>query len=279
MSDNLGVAIGAAVGGVVATSFGARGFEALFVADAASFLAFAFVLPALPAQRETLAADAGTYRDVVHRPLVVRLFTLNVVMVAAGYGTINAILPVFIRNDVGLGAGWIGGVFVCNMLTVVLLQLPIAHLLEGRRRMPAIGLQGALWAIAWLVVFASGFATPAAAAGVLIACAATIFGLGEALSGALQRPLFADLAPTGLLGRYTALFDLSLRLGLSLGPALGGIVFAAIRMGYWPVAAAACLAAGLATWALEPTVPRESRLTPRRATSSAATAVLPAGEG
>lgn len=193
-----------------------------------------------------------------------RLFALNVLLVAAGYGTMNAILPVFIRNDIGLGAAWIGGVFVCNMLAVVILQLPVAHLLEGRRRMPAIALQGVLWGFAWLLVFVSGFASPTARAGLVIALAATVFGLGEALSGALQRPLFADLAPAGLLGHYTALFDTSLRLGLTLGPALGGIVFTQTREAYWRVAAAVCLAAGLATWALEPAVPVASRRTPQR---------------
>jgi predicted MFS family arabinose efflux permease len=127
-----------------------------------------------------------------------------------------------------------------------------------------------------MLVFGSGFATPAAGAGVVIAFAATVFGLGEALSGALQRPLFADLAPAGLLGRYTALFDLSLRLGLTLGPALGGILFTQIRLGYWPLAAAVCLAAGLATWTLEPAVPRGSRLTPRRPAHNAKPSALPA---
>jgi MFS family permease len=265
MSDNLGVAIGAAVGGIVASSLGTGGFQALFLADAFSFLAFAAALVAVPTQAKARAGNGGTsYRAVLRRGLVVRLFALNVALFAAGYGAINAILPVFLRGDIGLGTSWIGGVFVCNMLAVVVLQLPVARLLEGRRRMPAIALQGALWALAWLLVFGSGFAPAAAGAGLLVAFAAIVFGIGEALSGAVHRPLFADLAPPRLLGRYTALFDLSLRLGLTLGPGLGGFLFAELRQGYWLLAAAVCLVAGLATWALEPTIPREARVTPQR---------------
>ena len=63
-----------------------------------------------------------------------RLVGLNVVFVTAGYAQIE-LLPVFAHNEAGVSETAIGLIFLVNTVTIVLAQLPVARLLEGRRRM------------------------------------------------------------------------------------------------------------------------------------------------
>jgi hypothetical protein len=49
----------------------------------------------------------------------------------------------------------IGFAFLANTLVIVV-QLPVAQLLEGRRRMAAYAVESVIWAGAWIGVFAAG---------------------------------------------------------------------------------------------------------------------------
>ena len=109
-----------------------------------------------------------------------------------------------------------------NTLVIVLAQLPIANVLEGRRRMQALAVMAALWAGAWLVVLASGACLEAAAAVAVFAVAGVLFGLGECFQGPTQGALTADLAPPHLRGRYMAVGSMSWEIGFVLAPAVGG---------------------------------------------------------
>ena len=145
----------------------------------------------------------------------------------------------------------------------MLLQLPIAKLSQGRRRMPTLALLGLLWSVALALVPLAGLWVTAAAATALLAFAMSIFAIGECLHGAVQAPLVTDLADKRLLGRYMALSALSWQLGFTLGPALGGFMLALSPTGLWLGAAAICGLAGLAALPLERTLPYAARRTPR----------------
>jgi hypothetical protein len=58
-------------------------------------------------------------------------------------------------------------------------------------------------------------------------------------------------------------------LGYVIGPAVGGLVLAAEPLALWPLAAGVCVAAAVATLALERTIPAELRLTPARTAAEA----------
>ena len=80
--------------------------------------------------------------------------------------------------------------------------------------------------------------------------------------GPTQGALVADLAPARLRGRYMALSTMSWEIGFVVGPAIGGFVLDRQPLALWPLAAGACLLAGVGALALERGVPRELRLTP-----------------
>jgi predicted MFS family arabinose efflux permease len=264
VSRNLGIGLGGLAGGLIATTADPTSFTVLFFVDAASFLAFVGVLafvpdPELPPPEE--GARPGRYRDVLRDRLLLGIVGLNILFVSAGYAQIE-LLPAFAKNEAGVTEKAIGVIFLVNTLVIVLAQLPIAHQLEGRRRMPALALMTVLWASSWMIVLACGATLEAIAAAVGFALAGVVFGLGECFQGPTQGALVADLAPPRLRGRYMALSTISWEIGFVIGPAIGGFVLDHKPLALWPLAAGVCLLAGMGALALERGMPRELRLTP-----------------
>jgi predicted MFS family arabinose efflux permease len=262
VARNLGIGLGGLFGGLIATTSDPTSFTVIFLVDTATFLAFVAVLPFVP--EPTIEADGerpGRYLDVLRHRVFVAFVSLNVLFVAAGYAQFE-LLPVFAKNEAGVSERQIGVIFLVNTLVIVFAQLPIARVLEGRRRMPALALMTALWASAWVVVLVAGASLEAAVAATAFAFAGLVFGLGECFQGPTQGALVADLAPPRLRGRYMALSATSWEVGFVVGPAIGGFVLDREPLALWPLAAGVCLLAGLGALALERGIPRELRLTP-----------------
>ena len=262
---NLGIGLGALTGGLVATTDRPETFEALYVVDAATFLAYLAVLFLLVPEPGTTRGHgrerAGRYRDVLgHRPFM-GVIGLNALFIFAGFAGFE-VLPAYAKNEAGVGESAIGIVFLVNTIVIVLAQLPIAKLSEGHRRMRTLALLGAVWAVSWLLVPLAGLWVTGVQAAVVLAVALSVFAVGECLHGAVQAPLVADLADHRLLGRYMALSALSWQVGFALGPAVGGFALAYAPYGLWIGAAAICAANGLAALALEPSLPARARRTP-----------------
>jgi predicted MFS family arabinose efflux permease len=264
VTRNLGIGLGGLVGGLIATTTDARSFTVLFLVDAITFLVFVGMLAFVPdpdlgdVER---SGRRGGYRDVLRNRVFVGFVGLNVLFVTAGYAQIE-MLPVFAKNEADVTEKGIGLMFFLNTIVVVVAQLPVAKLLEGRSRMRSLATMCVLWATAWMIVFLGGASLEAAAAVAVFSFAVLLFGLGECFQGPVQGALVADLAPPLLRGRYMALSTNSWDVGFLLGPAIGGFVLAAEPLALWPLAAFGCLGAGAGALALERRLPRELRLTP-----------------
>jgi MFS family permease len=270
---NLGIGLGALAGGLIATTESPGSFTVLFLLNALTFVVYGAVMLALVPSpdlgpRATQAAErAGSYRDVLrHRPFVA-VIGLNALFITAGFSGFE-LLPVYAKNEAAVSEAQIGIVFLVNTIVIVLLQLPIARLAQGRRRMPALGLLGLLWAAAWLVVPIAGSETAGAATLIFIG-AMTIFAVGECLHGTVHAPLVSDLAEPRLLGRYMALSALSWQVGFALGPAVGGFVLDYSPNAVWLGAAALCALGGALAFLVESTLPARARRTPAPAPASA----------
>lgn len=262
---NLGIGVGALVGGLIANTEHPTTFLALFVLDAVTFVVYLGVLLArvpepdlLPAERED---RAGSYRDVVRHRAFVGVVALNTLFVFAGMSGFE-LLPVFAKNEVGVDEHAIGVIFFVNTVVIVLAQLPVAKLSEGHRRMRMLALLGILWASCWVAVSIVGGSVDGTMAAVLLAVVMAAFGIGECVHGAVQAPLVSDLAEPGLLGRYMALSALSWQLGFAAGPAIGGFLLSVSPLGTWLVWAALCTVGAALAIVLEPTIPRAIRRTP-----------------
>jgi len=263
---NLGIGLGALTGGLIASTADPRSFQLLFLLDGLTFVVYLGVLWALVPEAESHLRDHGEsppagYTAVLRNRAFVGVIAINTVFIFAGFAGFD-LLPVYAKNHASVGERAIGIVFLVNTLVIVVLQLPVAKLTEGHRRMRTLALLGAVWALAWGLVPIAGIWLTGLAATALLALAVSVFGIGECLHGAVQAPLVADLANPELLGRYMALSALSWQVGFTLGPAAGGFAVAAAPHGTWLAAAAICGLNGIAALALERRLPMRARRTP-----------------
>jgi MFS family permease len=270
---NLGIGLGALAGGLIATTESPGSFTVLFLLNALTFVVYGAVMlalvppPELVRGAEAVTERAGSYLDVLRHRAFLAVIALNALFIFAGFSGFE-LLPVYAKNEAAVTETQIGLVFFVNTVAIVLLQLPIARLSQGRRRMPTLGLLGVLWAAAWLIVPIAG-SESATTATLLLIGAMTIFAVGECLHGAVQAPLVTDLAEPRLLGRYMALSALSWQIGFALGPAVGGFVLDYSPSAVWLGAAAFCALGGALAFVVETTLPARARTTPAPAPASA----------
>jgi MFS family permease len=257
---NVGIGLGGAIGGVVA-AFGLNGFVVLFIGNAVTYLLYTAILAA--AVREGVRPEpvAGGYRQVLRDRAFLRFGLTNVAMIAVGWGVLAWLVPPYAR-ELGIAPGLIGLLLLVNAAAVVLGQLPIVRLAEGKSRVGALSLGSGTWVIACLLAVFAEAGGPESAFACLVV-AAVFFGIGECLYATAFMPLVADLAPPALRGRYMATAGLSWWLGLAVAPTIGGQLLA--------VSAPLALAAGAALAALtiallrtfEAVLPAGARMIPR----------------
>jgi MFS family permease len=145
---------------------------------------------------------------------------------------------------------------------IVIAQLPVARMLEGKRRMVAYAIEGVIWAFSWLTVAVAGVWFVGTDAAVLFAVAFGVFAIGECFHGTVKNALTADLAKPGLLGRYLALDAAGIVVGTAVARAAGGFMLAAAPNLLWIAAAVVALAGGAYALLLERFLPVGVRRTP-----------------
>jgi MFS family permease len=261
VAANVGVGLGGALGGVVAAS-GLDGLVALFVANAVTYVLYVAIL--VVAVREDARPEpiAGGYRVVLRDRPFVRLAMINVALIGVGWGVFTWIVPPYARDEIGVDPRRIGLLLLANALTVVLAQIPVARLAEGRRRTVAMAVAALAFVVGCLLVAVAGLAGSSSAYVVLLV-AVVLVGAGECFHTTALMPLVADMAPAALRGRYMAATGLSWWLGLALAPTLGTQLLSASPPATMLAAAGVALAAGLSALGLERDLPAAIRLTPR----------------
>jgi MFS family permease len=259
VAANAGAAIGAGLGGLVAAC-GLAGFVALFLANGVTYLVYVVILVTVVRDVAPPEPAVGGYRVVIRDRVFLRLAITNVAIIAVGWGVFTWLVPPYAEDNLGLPTQLIGGLLFANAATVAVTQLPIARLAEGRRRVVMMSAAAWIFVGACLLVVVAG-AAPGVAYVALFA-ATILVGIGECLHTAVVMPLVADLAPSGLRGRYMATMGLSWWFGLAVAPALGAVVLDVSPIGAFLAAAAVACAAAVSALALEPSLPDASRRTP-----------------
>ena len=257
---NAGFGLGGGLGGLVG-AYGLSGLMALFVLNAATYVAYVLVLLLVVREAPPPERVAGGYTQVLRDRPFVRLAATNAVLIAVGWGVSSWILPLYARNEIRADSKLIGLLLLANAMTVVGVQVPIARVAEGRRRVVMMATGGVIFAAAYLLVLAAGSMDGAAYSALLVAAIA--IGVGECFHTAVLMPLVADLAPPSLRGRYMAAMGLSWWTGLALGPVLGTQLLKISSTLTFGATAAAAAAAAVSMLALEPRLPEAARLTPR----------------
>lgn len=223
---NLGVAGSFALGGQLA----AFGYQRLFLADAATTLAFAiitaFLIPETMPPAQPVGGPAGTAPADLgarHRGLGTvladrhfrRLMGLNLVLLLGMFQFMVALPVVMARR--GFTPAEYGRAMAVNGILIVLCQpwmgrisarFPPAHALAGAALLVAAGYGGYAFA-----------ATP-----LQFTLATAVWSLGEIVTIPLVSALVAKLSATDLRGQYQGVYGTSFGAALALAPAVGGLV-------------------------------------------------------
>jgi predicted MFS family arabinose efflux permease len=218
-AGNLGMAIGPAAGGLLATF----DYTWLFVCDALTCWAAALLLQGcaahiapsrLEAPRPTGVVAAGSpWRDLPFLALIAL-----VVVVATVLFQIFSTVPLYLRESYRLNEAMIGSLFALNGLLILVFELPLIRAVEGIPRLPLIG-AGSLLMCIGLAVLPLGTSLALAAASV------AIWTLGEMLALPLLNAFVADRASEGRLGRYLGLYALAYSIAFMLAPIVGASIY------------------------------------------------------
>jgi MFS family permease len=266
VAANVGVGLGGTLGGLVAAS-GLDGLIVLFLANALTYVLYVAILVVAVRDDVRPPPVAGGYRLLLRDRAFVRLALINVALIGIGWGVFTWIVPPYAREVIGVDPRRIGLLLLANALTVVVAQLAVARLSEGRRRAMTMAIAALTFVVACLLVAGADLVGPGYAY-VVVIVAAIVVGVGECFHTTALMPLVADLAPAAIRGRYMAAIGLSWWLGLALAPTLGTQLLDVSPRATMLAAAGVALAAGLSALALERDLPAAIRLTPRPAAST-----------
>jgi MFS family permease len=241
VANNLGIAIGPAIGGFLAS----RSYLLSFVVSAVATLIFFLVTlvlihetrPAIVLDRSAQARP-GRFLDILeNRPFVLFIGATTLVIMAAVQ--MMTILPVYMKDQFGLSESYFGWVMTTNAAMVVLFQFLITRATARFPRLPLIAC-GALFYAAGVGSVLAGDAFPHFVAAMAVAT------IGEMIVAPTSTTITADLAPANLRGRYMSVLGLTWSLGFGVGPALGGVVSEHLApRALWPIMACLALAGGL----------------------------------
>jgi hypothetical protein len=166
-------------------------------------------------QEEELS-EAG-YKEVFKDRVMVRLTLSSLLLLTAGYASIEAGLALFATIHVGLSPNWLGVIYGANTATIVLAQTYVLKWSHRKSRSRLLTAVGFLWAFSWLVV-AIAVPTGNSFAVILLCLSQFIFALGETLWSPIAPALANELAPVHLRGRYNALSSLQWNVANAIGP-------------------------------------------------------------
>ena len=235
---NLGIGLGGLLAGLVVDVHRPGTFLAVYLGNAASFLApLAVLLGPLrhvtgkveaPHDEDDGPAGASPsyltlLRDGALRPVLLLTFLSAFV----GYAQMEAGFTAFARLVGRVSPGTIGLAFAVNTAVIVLLQLFVLQRIEGRRRTRVILVLCALWAVSWTCLGLAGLVPGTFAAAALVVACAGIFGLGETFLQPTIPAITNDLSPDHLRGRYNAIMAAAFQGAAIAGPAVAGVMIGA----------------------------------------------------
>jgi predicted MFS family arabinose efflux permease len=222
LAINLGMAIGPAIGGILATI----AFRYLFFVDGATSIAAGLVLAAaaLPTGRKPHAAGAPStttrlrLSTAAHADPRFLFFLLAVLPVCVIFFQHISTMPLYIVEDLGFTPRTFGLLFSLNCLIIVVFEIPLnaatAH--WPHRRTLALG----------ALLSGAGYGAMAFARDVwTLAVTVVVWTLGEMLFFPASAAYATDIAPEARRGEYSGLYTMVFSIAFGVGPWAGTVVF------------------------------------------------------
>jgi len=219
--SNLGIAIGPAIGGFIAT----RSYLVLFICAAISPLVYGVIVALLTRETRPTAGPivdsvtAAAPKDegfvTVLRDQTFMVFCGLYLLMAIVYSQMNTTLPIYLNKGFGVSEQWYGMLMSLNAAMVVLFQFPITRFTDRFARTAMMALGGAFFAVGFGMFGVVGVLP-------LFFLAQATWTIGEMLTSPVSQAFVADVAPETMRGRYMGAFGLVWAIGYGLGPLVGG---------------------------------------------------------
>lgn len=241
LAINLGMSIGPALGGFLATV----SFRAMFLVDAFTTILAGLLLTLVPWRLASRGrVDDGETQEQVDRSLLrdrrLMVFLTASFLVGIVFYQHEAALPLYLVQYLHQSMAFYGTLFTINTLLIVALEVPLNR-------------ATAHWPNAWplmlgCALFAIGFGSLAfvsSAMGVIVTVVFWTFG--EMMLFPAMAAHLGEIAPEHRRGAYMGAYAMSLSIALTVGPWLGTQLLASFGpVGVWPAMfGLGALAAGL----------------------------------
>ena len=219
-SNNMGIALGPAIGGLIA----AVSYTTAFYCAATGLITFSllitfFAAETLPARSQPVKPKRekfGGYGRILHdRPFVA--FALTMVLTQMCAVMIWVLLGVYAKQNYQVPESQYGLIATTNALMVVLFQIPVTRVTKRYQPLFVLAAGSLFYAIGvGSVALGHGFW------GFWLSM--VIMTVGELILAPTASTYTANLAPPDMRGRYMSIFTLTWGAAAGIGPLLGGFL-------------------------------------------------------
>jgi MFS family permease len=219
MSNNLGIALGPAIGGFVTSA----SYSLAFYLAATGLISYSLLL-AIKA-RETLPVQAGIekikerfggYGQILKdKPFI--QFNLTFTLTTITASMIWVLLAVYAKQNYGVPESLYGFIPATNAIMVVTLQMFVTRWTKKRRPIQMIALGAFFYGMSAIMIgFGAGFWT--------FWLAMVVMTTGELIMVPTATTFSANLAPAEKRGRYMSIHGMTWGIASGIGPLTGGIL-------------------------------------------------------
>jgi len=219
--QNLGVAIGPAVGGFIAvTSYTLLFYVAALTTGIYTLLILIFAKETLPktsvpgiASAEAANPSRGYLTILRDWPFL--SFCGFYSLAGVGYIMFLVLLPVYAKENFAMLESQYGLIMSANALMVVLFQFFVTNVTKRYPHLPVLAVGSLFYALGvGSVILGAGF--PAFLASMVV------LTVGEMIMVPTSTALTADLAPIDMRGRYMSIYSITWGASMAIGPLIGG---------------------------------------------------------
>ncbi len=224
LAVNLGMSIGPALGGVLATV----SFPALFIFDGTTSLIAGIFLALLPwrskAKAEVSANSGETDKQVqiksrgAFRDLRLLYFLAGIIPVQMVFFQTNASMPLFLVGELQMPESVYGMLFTINTVLIILIEVPLNTMMAAWSHR----LSMALGALLCGAGFGALIFTPSTLG---VAATVVVWTFGEMILFPGGSAYVADIAPEHRQGEYMGLYVMTFAIAFALGPWIGTEVY------------------------------------------------------
>jgi MFS family permease len=238
---NLGLGLGGLISSLIIQAGSLRSFQWMYWLDGATFFIYLAIIVTMHGEGldryepQPHEPKQGTYRDLFKIKPLMLLGVGGIILFTFGYGVIQAGLPIYATQFLGLSPKWLGIIFGVNTFAIVTLQPLTMRIIEKYSKYTALIAIGIVWAISWLFVGISPL-LPMIGAGIALALSQLVFAIGEMIQAPTIPTLANELSPEHIRGRANAWMSLQWSVSGVAGPAITGLMLGADLPELWVTA-------------------------------------------